>query len=230
MKKLLINSLKTAVLSLFTFVCPLILAAQPTSTNKLIDEVVYQIEVKELSYEDASIETTKYLAYGDHEFSRKVSLAVGFELGYLQSGVNSGSSAVSITEVWEYNSRLYVQGTLMRSDGSVNSPGSTSGPSFGSVARYLLTSIAPPSPRFGPDRFTAAADVIPGNYSTCDGKKWVGGFRILDGENAGLFIEDRYKDECFEGDVTFLPPGIRANSKRQVIAYLGENIDWFYHR
>jgi hypothetical protein len=226
MIKILMN-MKMAVLSLCIFLCPLTLAAQTTVTTKVIDGVAYQIEARELSYEDAKSVVPNYLAFGNFEFSQKISLAVGYELGYLYSGVNSGASAVSATEVWGGE---LVLGTLIL-NGTVTPSNTTQGVGRGLTGRYLLTSIAPPSSsRFGPDRFTAAADVIPGNYSTCDGKKWVGGFRILDGENAGLFIENRHKDECFKGDVTFLPPGVRANSKRQVITYLGENVDWFYHR
>jgi len=230
MIKILMN-MKTAVLSLCIFLCPLTLAAQPTVTTKVIDGVAYQIEAREISYEDAKSVVPNYLAFGNYEFSQKISLAVGFELGYGKEG--EFYAPVSATEVW--GTRELVLGTIMNEDGTVTPSYQTQGHAVGTTGRYLLTLIAPPSSsrsssRFGPDRFTAAADVIPGNYSTCDGKKWVGGFRILHGENAGLFIEDRHKDECFKGDVTFLPPGVRANSKRQVIAYLGENVDWFYHR
>ena len=87
-----------------------------------------------------------------------------------------------------------------------------------------LTSPASQSRRFRPDAYTAAPDVRPGNFATCDGRTWVPGFKVA----GQLFIQHKYSDKCFDEEVTFLPDGLRVYDRAAVTRFIGQPIDFYY--
>ena len=72
-----------------------------------------------------------------------------------------------------------------------------------------------------PDAYTLAPDFIPSNVPTCSGSKFVSGFQILGGGKISWYADASKKDECFDGDITFLPEGVSAKDVAAVLAHLG---------
>ena len=72
------------------------------------------------------------------------------------------------------------------------------------------------------DSLTSAPDLIRSNVPTCDGR-FVSGFQIISSP-IQWYADAHHAGECFNMDVTFLPPDVSAYDLDAVVEYLGDDV------